>query len=197
GVDLRLTAWDMSPAEAAARLDEAADRLRAIAGDASYGGDDADLAAVVLEAARARGRTVAVAESCTGGLLGARITAVPGSSDVFLGGLICYADAAKTERAGVRAEVIARHGAVSEEVARALAAGAHARLGADVAVSVTGVAGPGGGTREKPVGTVWFATALGDEITSRKVMFGGERDEIRARAAQTALFLLLKALRRS
>lgn len=194
GVDLRLTAWDMTPVEAAARLDEAAAQLRAIAGESSYGGDDADLAAVVLDAARARGCTIAVAESCTGGLVGGRLTAVPGSSDVFLGGLICYADEAKTQLAGVPAELIAEHGAVSEAVARALAVGARTRLGADTAVAVTGIAGPGGGTPEKPVGTVWFATAAGEAVVSRKVMFGGERDEIRARAAQTALFLLLRAI---
>jgi nicotinamide-nucleotide amidase len=193
GVDLRLTAWDMTPAEAAERLDEAAARLRSVAGDASYGGDDADLAAVVLDAARTRGCTLAVAESCTGGLLGGRLTAVPGSSDVFLGGVICYADEAKTELAGVPPALIAEHGAVSEAVACAMAAGTRARLGAGVAVAVTGVAGPGGGTAEKPVGTVWFATA-GASVTARKVMFGGERDEIRARAAQTALFLMLKAV---
>lgn len=197
GVDLRLTAWDMNPAEAASRLEEAAGRLRTIAGDASYGGDDADLAAVVLDAARARGRTIAVGESCTGGLVGARLTAVPGSSDVFVGGLICYADAAKTDLAGVPADLVSRHGAVSEEVARALAAGARERLGADAAVAVTGIAGPGGGTPDKPVGTVWFATAVGHDVAARRVMFGGERDEVRARAAQTALFLLLRAVTRS
>ena len=194
GVDLRITAWEMGPAEAAARLEEAAERLRSVAGEFSYGGDSADLAAVVLEAARARRYTVAVAESCTGGLVGGRLTAVPGSSDVFLGGVICYADAAKTALADVPAELIAVHGAVSGPVAQAMAAGARTRLGADIAVAVTGIAGPGGGTADKPVGTVWFAVAGSDAVDSRMVMFGGERDEIRARAAQTALYLVLKAI---
>ena len=194
GVDLRLTAWELGPAEAGSRLAQACETIRSIAGDCVYGDDRADLAAIVLDAARARGRTLAVAESCTGGLVGARLTAVPGSSDVFLGGLICYADSAKTELAGVPPELIAEHGAVSEPVARALALGARSRLGADAAVAVTGIAGPGGGSPGKPVGTVWLATAVGDAVESRKVTFGGERDEVRARAAQTALFLLLRAI---
>jgi nicotinamide-nucleotide amidase len=194
GVDLRLTAWQMGPAEADSRLTQASLTIRSIAGEFVYGDDRADLAAVVLDAARARGCTLAVAESCTGGLLGGRLTAVPGSSDVFLGGLICYADGAKTGLAGVPPALIAEHGAVSEPVARALALGAQLRLGADAAVAVTGIAGPGGGTPEKPVGTVWIATAVGEAVESRKIMFGGERDEVRARAAQTALFLLLRAI---
>jgi nicotinamide-nucleotide amidase len=196
GVDLRVTAWGLGPAEAGARLAEAAATLRAVAGESAYGDDATDLAAVVLDAARARGCTLAVAESCTGGLVGGRLTAVPGSSDAFTGGVICYADAAKTELAGVPPALIAEHGAVSEAVARAMALGVRDRLGADAAVAVTGIAGPGGGSPEKPVGTVWLATAIADRVEARRVMFGGERDEIRARAAQTALFLLLRAVMR-
>jgi nicotinamide-nucleotide amidase len=194
GVDLRVTAWEMGTADAASRLARAASQIRAVAGEHAYGDADTDLAAVVLDQARAAGRTIAVAESCTGGLVGGRLTAVPGSSDVFLGGVICYADDAKADLAGVPLELIAEHGAVSEPVARARAAGARARLGAGAAVAITGIAGPGGGTPEKPVGTVWIATDVDGAVEARKVQFGGERDEIRARAAQAALFLLRRAL---
>lgn len=195
GVDLRLTAWGMGPAEAAERLAAASETLRNIAAEFTYGEAETDLAAVVLAVARGAGCTIAVAESCTGGLAGARLTAVPGSSDVFVGGVIAYADDAKTVLAGVPPELIATHGAVSEPVARAMATGVRARLGAGAALAITGIAGPDGGTPAKPVGTVWLATAVGDAVESRKVLFGGERDEIRARAAQTALFLLLRQLR--
>jgi nicotinamide-nucleotide amidase len=185
----------MAPTEAGWRLAQAAETLRAAAGDYAYGDGNIDLASVVLDAARARGATLAVAESCTGGLVGARLTAVPGSSDVFVGGVISYANEAKTGLAGVPAELIREHGAVSEPVARAMAEGVRARLGATVAVAVTGIAGPGGGSAEKPVGLVWFATAAGGGTEARRVQYAGERDEIRARASQGALHLLLRRLR--
>ena len=113
----------------------------------------------MLDACRERGLTLATAESCTGGLVAARLTSVPGSSDVFLGAVVAYADEVKARELGVPAEVLERHGAVSAEAAAAMAAGARARLGADVAVAVTGVAGPGGGTPEKPVGLVYLHAA--------------------------------------
>lgn len=190
GVDLRLTAWDLPGAEADARLAAGAQRIRSAVADHCYGEDDADLAAVVLDLLRARGATLAVAESCTGGLLGARITAVPGASDVFLGGDVAYADTVKTNRLGVPADVLAAHGAVSEPVARAMAAGARAAFGATAALGVTGIAGPTGGTPEKPVGTVWLAAQWGDAARAVRVVFGGAREEIQARAAQGALNLL-------
>ena len=136
-----------------------------------------------------------MAESCTGGLLGGRLTAVPGSSSQFLGGVVAYADQAKQRLLGVPADLLAAHGAVSEPVAREMALGATRALGADVAVSVTGIAGPDGGTADKPVGTVWlgFAWPGGSEAVLRK--FVGTRDEVRGRAAQQALFELWKRLR--
>jgi nicotinamide-nucleotide amidase len=190
GVDLRLTAWGMDAAAADAALAAAATRLRAGAGEFVYGEGDQDLAALVLERLRGAGFRLAVAESCTGGLLGGRLTEVPGSSDVFLGGVISYHDDVKRELLEVSAELIAAHGAGSEPVVRAMAEGAARRLGADVAVAVTGIAGPGGGSEEKPVGTVWFATWLRGAIEARRIVFPGTREEIRARAVQSALYQL-------
>lgn len=194
GVDLRLTAWDIPPGEADELLAAGVQRLRDAIPEHCYGEDEADLAAVVLDLLRARSATLAVAESCTGGLLGARLTAVPGASAVFLGGEVAYADAVKIGRLAVPAELLAAHGAVSEPVARAMAAGARAAFGAAASLGVTGVAGPTGGTPEKPVGTVWLAAQCGDAERAVHVVFGGERDEIRARAAQGALNLLRRLL---
>ncbi len=195
GVDLRASAWNLAPPEADRRLDEAVALLRARAGEHAYGEDATDLAAVVLELARARGQRIVTAESCTGGLVGARLTEVPGSSDVYDGGVVCYSNRLKTELLGVPVALIAEHGAVSEAVARSMAEGARERLRADVAVSVTGIAGPGGGSPEKPVGTVWLAVASPAGVAGLHVMFAGSREEIRGRAAQTALFLLQRRLR--
>jgi nicotinamide-nucleotide amidase len=194
GVDLRITAWGMEPSEADRRLRSAADLLRQRAGEHAYGEADADLAAVVLERARGAGLSLGVAESCTGGLVGARITEVPGSSDVFEGGAICYSNRLKTELLDVSADLITAHGAVSEEVVRAMAEGARKRIGVDLAVAVTGIAGPAGGSEEKPVGTVWFAVASPRGTDARRTIFPGSRREIRARAAQTALYLVLRRL---
>ncbi len=194
GVDLRVTAWGMDPNEADRRLRAAADLMRERAGEHVYGEGDADLAAVVLERARHAGLSLGAAESCTGGLVGGRITNVPGSSDVFAGGVVCYSNGLKTLLLGVPPELIATHGAVSEAVARAMAEGTRARIGVDVAVAVTGIAGPSGGTEEKPVGTVWFAVASPGGTESRRVIFHGSRREIRERAAQTALFLIDRRL---
>jgi len=194
GVDLRLTAWGMDPVEADRRLRTAADLARERAGEHVYGEGDTDLAAVVLERARRAGLSLGTAESCTGGLVGGRITDVPGSSDVFAGGVVCYSDRLKTELLDVSPTLIAEHGAVSEPVARAMADGTRVRLGVDVAISVTGIAGPSGGTEEKPVGTVWFAVASPGRTESKRIIFLGSRREIRERAAQTALFLVNRRL---
>ena len=194
GVDLRLSAWGFTPDEANRRLKAAAALLRQRAGESVYGEGDSDLAALVLERARSQGVRLAVAESCTGGLVGARLTEVPGSSDVFVGGVIAYDNALKRDLLGVPEALLAEHGAVSEPVARAMASGAASRFGVRGAVAVTGVAGPGGGSPEKPVGTVWLAAALNDQVVSRRSMFPGSRHEIRARAAQAALLLLYRSL---
>jgi len=194
GVDLRLTAWRMEPAEGDRRLREAADLVTSRAGEHVYGEGDADLAAVVLERARHAGLSLGAAESCTGGLVGGRLTDIPGSSEVFIGAVVCYADRLKTELLDVSAALIEAHGAVSEEVARAMAEGALRGLGVDLAVAVTGIAGPGGGTPDKPVGTVWLAVASSERTEARRIIFLGSRREIRERAAQTALYLLDRRL---
>jgi nicotinamide-nucleotide amidase len=195
GVDLRLSAWNLAADEADRRLRSGADLVRARAAESVYGEGDDDLAAVVLDQARALGLKLAVAESCTGGLVGTRLTEIPGSSDVFVGGVIAYADRLKFELLGVAPALLAEHGAVSEPVARAMAEGATRRFAA-AAVSVTGIAGPGGGSADKPVGTVWFGCAVDGTVDTRRVMFVGTRHEIRARAAQAALLLLHRRLSR-
>ncbi|HUR95548.1 MAG TPA: competence/damage-inducible protein A [Gemmatimonadales bacterium] len=194
GVDLRVSAWQLSPEIADERLAAACHLLIARGGEHVYGEGDADLAELVLAAARGRGVKIATAESCTGGLVGARLTEVPGSSDAYVGGVVAYANDLKIQALGVDPATIAAHGAVSEQVATAMARGALERLGADVAISVTGIAGPGGGSDEKPVGTVWFGVAYGTDVTARRSLFPGSRHDIRARAAQAALHLLLRRL---
>src|SRR5206468_2999727 len=175
-------------------LAAAGQRIQSIVGDAVYGEDDDDLAAVVLDLCRRRKQTIAVAESCTGGLLGARLTAIPGSSDVVLGGVIAYDNAVKRSMLGVSEEDLRAHGAVSEPVARQMAAGAAARFKSPVSLAVTGIAGPGGGTSDRPVGTVWIAVSLREEVEARRFSLIGDRDEIRRRSAQAALEMLRRRL---
>jgi nicotinamide-nucleotide amidase len=136
-----------------------------------------------------------VAESCTGGLLGGRLTEIPGSSDVFVGGVIAYDNRIKVEALGVAQSLLDQHGAVSEEVARAMAVGAAGRFRVSGSISVTGVAGPGGGTEQKPVGTVWLGCSIEGAVQARRIQFAGSRHEIRARAVQAALHLLYRGLR--
>jgi nicotinamide-nucleotide amidase len=145
---------------------------------------------LVLSLAGASGVQLATAESCTGGMVASRLTEVPGSSASFVGGVVAYADEVKQAELGVPEELLAEHGAVSAEVAAAMAEGARLRLGADVAVAVTGVAGPGGGTPEKPVGRVYLHAAGPDGSLSRMLDLPGERRQIRVRATVTALHLL-------
>lgn len=195
GVDLRVTAWQLEPAEAERRLAEAVRMIEPRLGPDCYGTDDADLAAVVLAALGAR--KVAVAESCTGGLLGGRLSAVPGASANFLGGIIAYDNSIKTQALGVPAALIREHGAVSEPVVRAMAEGAARVLGTETAMAITGIAGPDGGTPEKPVGTVWFAASCDGRTRAVRRVMPGDRGEIRERAAQAALDLLRRLLAES
>jgi nicotinamide-nucleotide amidase len=193
GVDLRVTTKGLPRARAEKLLEDAILKLKSRVAAYTYGEDDADLAAVVLEQCRASGYKLAVAESCTGGMLGERLTSVPGSSDVFLGGVIAYHNDVKLELLGVRREDVERYGAVSEQVAVQMASGVREKFGADVGVSVTGIAGPGGGTAEKPVGLVWIAVH-GSESKARRFHVVGDRAEIRQRAAQAALEMVRRAL---
>jgi nicotinamide-nucleotide amidase len=155
-----------------------------------YGRDEDPIEARVLGLCRDRGWTLGTAESCTGGLVAARLTGIPGSSDVFRGGVVAYANEVKEGELGVPAELLAEHGAVSPEVAAAMARGARARLGVDVAVSVTGIAGPDGGTEEKPVGLVYLHAEGPNGGVGREFSFPGDRASIRARSVVGALHLV-------
>jgi len=170
-----------------------AGRIRTAVGRYVYGEDGTDLAEVVLDLCRQQGQKIAVAESCTGGMLGARLTAIPGSSDVFLGGVVAYDDAVKKGWLGVQDEDLAAHGAVSEVVARIMAREIRTRFGAGIGVAITGIAGPGGGTADKPVGTIWIAVD-GPAADVRCRQSFGTRQEIRMRAAQAALDMVRRIL---
>lgn len=154
-----------------------------------------ELATIVLQRCRERGVMLATAESCTGGLVAGLLTTIAGSSDVVERGFVTYSNAAKTQMLGVPAVIIALHGAVSEEVARAMAEGALTYSAAQMTVSVTGVAGPGGGSAEKPVGLVYMACAmLGGQTAAQRHVFAGDRDAIRQQAVTAALKLVLMQL---
>jgi nicotinamide-nucleotide amidase len=187
GVDLRLTSRDRTAADADAALARATAELRQRVSRYAYGEDGTDLAAVVLDLCETRGLHIAVAESCTGGLLGARLTAIPGSSSVVYGGVIAYSNEVKRDLLGVRQDTLDAHGAVSEAVALEMAAGARERLGAEIGVAITGVAGPGGGTPDKPVGLVWIGVNIRGATRTHGSRFIGDRAEIRFRSTQAAL----------
>jgi nicotinamide-nucleotide amidase len=157
--------------------------------------DDKDLEALALKLSRAlhvRGWRVATAESCTGGWIGKVLTDVPGSSQWFDGGVVAYSNAAKTGLLGVSNDVLAAHGAVSEEAVSAMAEGARSRFSADLAVAVSGIAGPGGGSADKPVGIVHFAWAAASGITAARRIFAGTRDAVRRQAVALALERLIE-----
>jgi nicotinamide-nucleotide amidase len=179
------------------RADQLALALRERVGPYLFAEDERRVEELVLDACRARGLTLATAESCTGGLVAARLTSVAGSSDVVLGGVVAYANEVKTGELGVSAELLERHGAVSAEAAEAMAAGARARLGAGVAVAVTGIAGPGGGTQEKPVGLVYLHAQGPSEDLARELNLPGDREAIRGRATAAALHLVRTLLAQS
>ncbi|HBK92209.1 MAG TPA: damage-inducible protein CinA [Parvularcula sp.] len=155
-----------------------------------------DLARRIVDKAGAKGLLIAAAESCTGGMIASAITDVPGASAVLDRGFVTYSNEAKIQMLAIPPALIARHGAVSGPVARAMAAGALARSRADIAVAVTGVAGPSGGSAAKPVGLVWFGLAVknGAVRVERRMFMGGERTLVRLRATQTALQLVLNGL---
>ena len=180
-----------------ARAAEVEHAFRESLGRYIFSEDERSIAEIVLDAARTQGLSLATAESCTGGLVASRLTSVPGSSDVFRGGVIAYADDVKEHELGVGRSVLSQHGAVSAETARAMADGARARLGVDVAVAVTGIAGPGGATEDKPVGLVFLHAAGPDGEEARRIDLPGDREMIRGRAAAAALHLVRRLLTRS
>jgi nicotinamide-nucleotide amidase len=194
GVDLRVTIRGVPPDIAAARLASAAASLVERVADAVYGADGADLAAVALGAMRARGLTFAAGESCTGGLLAARVTAIAGASDVVLGGVVAYDNRVKVSVLGVSEDTLAACGAVSEAVAAEMAAGVRATTGASVGVGITGIAGPSGGTAAKPVGTVCWALTWPGGSARWTAQFVGDRAEVQRRASQAALMSIVRAL---
>jgi nicotinamide-nucleotide amidase len=162
-----------------------------------YSSDGRTVEELVLDRCRERGWALATAESCTGGLVAAGLTAIPGSTDVVAGGIVAYANEVKTAELGVPLELIEEHGAVSAEVAEAMAVGARDRLGVDVALSVTGIAGPGGGSEEKPVGLVYLHAVTPEGSEAASFSFPGDRDSIRRRAVVASLHLVRRQLERA
>lgn len=193
-VHLRISAMADCEERAMELISEREALLRERVGQWVYGVDEETLETVVVRDCVAKGVKIATAESCTGGLVASRITDVPGSSETFVSGLVCYANDAKTNILGVPAVTISRHGAVSEEVAIAMAKGALERSGADIAVSDTGIAGPGGGTQTKPVGLVWIGVATQSKAFAIENHFVGSRTTVKRRASQAALLEIRKAL---
>lgn len=187
-IRIRATAPDRDKARRLVDADKAEIKRRL--GEIVFGENGQTLQGAVVEALVASDRTLAVAESCTGGLLGAALTDVPGASGCFLEGVTPYHNEAKIRLLGVPQDIIERHGAVSEEVAAAMAEGARARSGADFALSTTGIAGPSGGTPEKPVGLVWIAASSAERTVTRKLNLRGDRATVRDRAVKHALNLL-------
>ncbi|UCF20610.1 MAG: competence/damage-inducible protein A [Gemmatimonadota bacterium] len=194
GNDIRLTAWATAEADAGPVLDEGVKLLREILGTHVYGVGDVDLVEVVSGLLRQRGLRLAVAESCSGGLIAKRLTDWPGASDYFWGGLTVYSDSAKVRLLGVSEETLRRHGAVSEATALEMAERVCAVSGVACSIAVTGIAGPGGGTEEKPVGTVWLAVRVGARAAARRRHYPGPRDAVRARAVQGGLDLLRRMI---
>ncbi|MBC8204141.1 competence/damage-inducible protein A [bacterium] len=194
GVDLRITAESESIKESTRLLDEAEDRLRERIGGYIYGYGEEQLAEVIGGILRMRGWSIAVAESCTGGLLGGMITDIPGSSDYFKQGYITYSNEAKITLLGVSAVTLENHGAVSAETASEMAAGAKERAEVDISLAITGIAGPGGGTEDKPVGTVYIALAHPGGVDVKRFNFKDDRRMNRHRSAHAALNMLFQYL---
>jgi nicotinamide-nucleotide amidase len=194
GVDLRISARCANAEEAQEWLTKLENLLEPIIAKWGFEASTGDITEALNRTLSERGDTVAVAESCTGGLLSKRITDQPRSSEVFLGGIIAYQDEVKISQLGVSRLAIAENGAVSEVVACQMASGVAERLGASTGIAITGVAGPGGGTLEKPVGTVWVAVSLKETVEAQLLRLVGDRDAIRVRAAQHALALLYRRL---
>jgi nicotinamide-nucleotide amidase len=194
GTKLRITVRDNNREAAEEKLRQAEAHLRAKVEKYIYSSDEKELEDVINHLMRSRSLTLATAESCTGGMIADRITNVPGASEFFLRGFITYSNLSKIEEVGVPLELLERHGAVSREVAEAMARGAREAARTDIALSATGVAGPSGGTDDKPVGTVWIGYADADETFALKFNYSDERVRFKERASQAALELLRRRL---
>jgi nicotinamide-nucleotide amidase len=193
-VDLAIKGTGAIHEEVQTAVDQTAATIRALAGDAVFTEDDRELEAVIGDLLVEAGLTLATAESCTGGLLGGRITRAPGSSRYFLGGVVAYANEVKTGTLRVPKETLDAAGAVSAETAEAMAVGVRHLTGASIGVAVTGVAGPDGGTADKPVGTVFVGLATDKAVTSKKYLMGGDREIVRERTVLSALDMVRRAL---
>ncbi|MCX7993861.1 MAG: competence/damage-inducible protein A [Fimbriimonadales bacterium] len=194
-VHFRITARADSPAEAEQMIAQTERAVRERLGAYIFGIDETTLEQAVVESLVEAGQSLAIAESCTGGLLGHRITSVPGSSEVFLGGVISYSNVLKESLLGVPREVLETHGAVSEPTARAMAEGTRLRLGSWWGVGITGIAGPGGGSPDKPVGLVYVGLSDPSGTVVRSQIFAGDRATVKYRATQYALWLLYKGVK--
>lgn len=192
-ISVRLQRW-LSPGEQAPDLDELSRKIAAEMGDVVFTSSGEALEEVAGKLLRDSGRTLAVAESCTAGMIGASITRVPGSSDYFRGGILCYSNELKTQLCGVPCELLERHGAVSAEVAEALARGVRQVARSDVGLGVSGIAGPGGGSEQKPVGLVFFGLADETRSIHARRIFPGDRDTVRELATTYAIGLLRRFL---
>jgi nicotinamide-nucleotide amidase len=186
-IQIHLRIWSAKAHAGETLLDETAERIQAVLGDSVFTREGRTLEEVVARALILNHATIAAAESCTGGLLAQRLTAIPGSSSYFLGAVVCYSNAMKSAWADVPAEIVQARGAVSPEVARSLAEGVRRRAGSSLGAGITGVAGPAGGSEEKPVGTVHIALAHEGGVEQRSLHFLGDRESIRWQASQVAL----------
>lgn len=192
GVDLRLTVRDRPDGDAQTLLDSAEQSISEVVRPYRVSAPSGDVVEALTEALVDRGWTVAVAESCTGGGIGERLTRRPGASRAFLGGIIAYSNAIKRDLLGVPEDLITEHGAVSEPVAKAMAEGVCAAVGADCGIGISGIAGPDGGSPGKPVGTVCFSATTPDGASVATQGFRGDRDAVRRRSAQAAMVQLLR-----
>jgi competence/damage-inducible protein CinA-like protein len=198
GVDVTVCAHDFEiVVEVFGDGDAAVSALRERAGRHLFAEDERPVAELVLDACRERGWRLATAESCTGGMVAERITEIPGASDVFVGSVVAYSNEVKARELGVADEVLREHGAVSAETAAAMARGVRERLNADVSIAVTGIAGPGGGTPEKPVGLVYIHAETPERSRGTEFVYGADRDSIRRRATVAGLHLARRLLTQS
>ena len=193
-IELQLSARGADVPAIDRALDAAVDALATALAPAVFSTDGRSIERVIADLLSERGWTLAVAESCTGGLIGARLTDIPGSSAWFAGGVIAYANDSKVRDLAVDVSLIAAHGAVSEPVANAMASGVRARFGTDAAISVTGIAGPDGGSDDKPVGTVVIAVRAGATNRTRTFRFAGDRQMVRQESLIAALEMLRQSL---
>lgn len=189
---LRLTARGSDITQLQQQVDTALKTLYPIAGEYIVGEDLETMPELVAQTMLSHGFTLATAESCTGGAVASKLTALAGASEYFVGGVVSYSNAVKESALGVRHETLAAHGAVSEETAREMAAGVRTRLNADFGVATTGIAGPGGGSPEKPVGTVWIAVASADGVVTKKLSCPGRRPQVIERTCSEVYGLLVK-----